>query len=156
MTIDPEKHRCFYVDDVLRYALYYDKNITDPKVIVDNFIASKDWREYSELWQVKPYKFKVSPDLKRVDIVTVPLDSKKPTKKKEKEEMANKDWQPRKVVLEIHEGDKIVYTDSAMAETKAEFEVVKKNLSATDARKEFAAKNKGKKLIYKYRTEKSN
>lgn len=63
-----DKHRLFYVNDKMEFALFYDASIKDPKVIVDSFLASKDFKCQAAYcgWKVK--NTKISKDLKRVDI----------------------------------------------------------------------------------------
>ena len=63
-----ESHRLFYVNDKLEFALYYNDAIKDPKQIVADFLASKDFKFMAQYcgWKVKSTK--ISKDLKRVDI----------------------------------------------------------------------------------------
>jgi hypothetical protein len=66
-----DKHRLFYINDVMEFALFYDSKVIDKKLILDTFLESKNWKFYCQTYEVKRIlKSKVSDDLKRVDITT--------------------------------------------------------------------------------------
>jgi len=64
-----DRHRVFYINDKLEYALFYNKEIVDKEKIKDNFLAGKDWKDFSRYNDVKSIiSFIVSEDLKTVHI----------------------------------------------------------------------------------------
>lgn len=73
-----DKHRKFYINGELFFALFYDSAITDKKKIIDDFLASRDWKDYKRIFEVKEKEVSISKDLKEVYIET--------TKHREKEE----------------------------------------------------------------------
>lgn len=74
-----DKHRCFYVNGKLEFALWYDSAIVDKEKIIKDFLESRDFKFLADYcgWKVK--KTEISDDLKRVDI-TVKVPEEKPLK----------------------------------------------------------------------------
>ena len=66
-----DQHRLFYVNDKLEFAKFYDPKIIDKEIIIKNFLESKDWEFYKDVWEVRKVKnIEISPDLKEVRITT--------------------------------------------------------------------------------------
>ena len=64
-----DKHRLFYVNGKLEFALFYDKSVTDKEKIKENFLKDRDWLSFERYNQIKTIKsFEVSDDLKEVRI----------------------------------------------------------------------------------------
>ncbi len=144
--VDPQRHRVFYIDGEARFALYFDARVTDPKQIVLDFSRSVDWKFYADLWHVRIEKYKISNDLMRVDIMTAPAEKKT---KKEKVETSVvspesttgfKDGKWRKCIMQLTlqgASEEVVYEDSIIARTKAEYDGFRKFLSRKPETKEF-------------------
>ena len=65
-----DKHRLFYVNDVLEFALFYDPRVTDKETIIKTFLDSKEWKFYEFTYEIKKVKkAEISEDLKIVKIV---------------------------------------------------------------------------------------
>jgi hypothetical protein len=63
------KHRCFYVNEMLEFAFFYDPSIVDKDKIKENFLNSKDWKQFENQHQVRSLlDFEISEDLKKVNI----------------------------------------------------------------------------------------
>ena len=74
-----DKHRCFFVNGVIRFAFFFDPAIIDPDKIVNEFLICRDFISLSSYcgWKVKDTK--ISEDLMRVDIrVSVPMEKPEP------------------------------------------------------------------------------
>jgi hypothetical protein len=64
-----DKHRLFFVNAKLEFALYFDPKIKDKDLILKNFFDSKDWKWYEKLWEVKKViKTTISDDLREIRI----------------------------------------------------------------------------------------
>jgi hypothetical protein len=65
-----DKHRLFYVNDVLEFALFYDPRVTDKETIIKTFLDSKEWKFYEFTYEIKKVKkAEISEDLKIVKII---------------------------------------------------------------------------------------
>lgn len=69
-------HRKFYVDGKLEFGLFFDENITDQNTIISEFLATKDWKSFSEYCKVKFSSYKFSKDMLEVFITTKKLEGK--------------------------------------------------------------------------------
>lgn len=66
-----DKHRLFYINNILGFALFYDSKIIDKDTIIKNFLESSDWKFYERIWEVKKIvKTSISEDLKEVRVET--------------------------------------------------------------------------------------
>lgn len=65
-----DKHRLFFVNDVLEFALFFDPNIKDKDKIVEEFLTSKDWIWYKDYFKVRVQNIQVSEDLREIKIAT--------------------------------------------------------------------------------------
>jgi hypothetical protein len=64
-----EKHRLFYINDKLEFALFYDKSLVDKDKIKNSFLNGKDWKDYERYNKVTSItSFNISDDLKVVNI----------------------------------------------------------------------------------------
>ena len=66
------KHRKFYVNDRLEFALFYDALITDKDKILKDFLDSSLWKCHESYCKLKIVSTKISEDLKEVWITTKP------------------------------------------------------------------------------------
>ena len=65
-----DDHRLVYINGKLEFALFYDKSIKDKKVILNNFLESKDWKWYKSYYEIKKIsKSELSKNLKEIKIV---------------------------------------------------------------------------------------
>ena len=63
------KHRLFYVNGKLEFAIFYDPSVIDKDIIRANFTSSKDWKAFLRQNEVKSVKnFDFSDDLTTVQI----------------------------------------------------------------------------------------
>ena len=51
-----DKHRLFFVDEKLEFAIFFDPNIKDKDKIIEEFITSKDWLWYKDYFNIKQEK----------------------------------------------------------------------------------------------------
>ena len=157
--VDPEKHRCFYIDGEFQFAINIDPQVTDPKQIVTDFSNYAGWKSYAAYCGIKIEKYKVSHDLKRVDILTVPVGKEKSKGKTPKPQLllekdSFEDGKWRKCILQICRGEEILYEDFLLAKDKEEYQSSKRVLSDSPKRKAFSEQHKGEGLVFKYKTEK--
>lgn len=64
-----DKHRSFFVNDKLEFALFFDPNIKDTEKIINDFLESKDWKWFKDFYNIKKIKkTEISKDLREVRI----------------------------------------------------------------------------------------
>ena len=83
-----DKHRKFYIDGKLEYALFYNPEVVDKEQIVKDFLESISWKDYSNFYNKKFDKVSFEDNL-TVNIKTTLKDKTKKSQERSEKDKNN-------------------------------------------------------------------